>query len=153
MTEAFEIRAGRVEEAARVIEMYEWLFAPPGAVPPDWDPDAARGRWLQAAAAEDACALVAEAADGELVGLCTGYIDLDSVRFGLRCWVEDLAVDPRRRSLGAGAALLAGAREWASSRGATHLELDSGEGRTDAHRFYEREGGGWRAYSYNWWLA
>jgi GNAT superfamily N-acetyltransferase len=153
MAEPFEIRAGRADEAARVIEMYEWLFAPPGDVPPDWDAAAARGRWLEAAAAADALTLVADAAGGGLVGFCTGYIDLDSVRYGRRCWVEDLAVDPAQRSLGIGAALLAAAREWARSRGATHLELDSGERRIEAHRFYEREGGGWRSYSYSWWLA
>lgn len=153
MTEAVEIRAGRADEAARVIEMYEWLFAPPGEVPPDWDADAARGRWLEAAAAADALALVAEAPDDVLVGFCTAYIDLDSVRYGRRCWVEDLAVDPARRSVGIGAALLDGALEWARSSAATHLELDSGERRTEAHRFYERQGGGWRSYSYNWWLA
>jgi GNAT superfamily N-acetyltransferase len=153
MTEAFEIRAGRADEATRVIAMYQWLFEPPGEVPPGWDHDAGRGRWLEAAAADDALALVAEAPDGQLVGFCTAYIDLDSVRFGRRCWVEDLAVDPARRSFGIGAALLNGAKEWARSSAATHLELDSGERRTEAHRFYEREGGGWRSYSYSWWLA
>jgi GNAT superfamily N-acetyltransferase len=153
MADRCEIRAGRAEEAIRVIEMYAWLFEPPGAEPPDWDPDAARRRWLAAAAAEDSLALVAELRGGNLAGLCTAYIDLESVRYGVRCWVEDLAVDPAQRSLGIGAALLDSAKEWARSRGATHLELDSGEGRTEAHRFYEREGGGWRSYSYSWWLA
>ena len=41
MADAFEIRAGRADEATRVIEMYEWLFAPPGDVPPGWDAAAA----------------------------------------------------------------------------------------------------------------
>jgi GNAT superfamily N-acetyltransferase len=153
MADRCEIRAGRAEDAIRVIEMYAWLFEPPGVEPPDWDPDAARRRWLEAAAAEDSLALVAELRGGELAGLCTAYIDLESVRYGVRCWVEDLAVDPAQRSLGIGAALFGSAKKWARSRGATHLELDSGEGRTEAHRFYEREGGGWRSYSYSWWLA
>ena len=121
-------------------------------MPPDWDPEAARARWL--AAVEDEWALALIAADGgRITGLCTGYVDIESVRFGRRCWVEDLAVDPGRRSEGVGAALLGAAREWARGRGCTHLELDSGEARTDAHRFYEREGGGWRSLSYSWWLA
>jgi GNAT superfamily N-acetyltransferase len=77
--------------------------------------------------------------DAGLAGFCTTYLDLRSVRFGLRAWVEDLAVAPDRRSQGTGAALLAAARAWARERGATHLELDSGDARTDAHRFYERE--------------
>ena len=41
-------------------------------------------------AAEDAEVLVADA-DGVVVGICTVYLDIDSVRFGLRAWVEDLA--------------------------------------------------------------
>lgn len=72
-----------------------------------------------------------------LVGFCTAYLEFSSVRFGRRCWVEDLAVDPERRSQGVGAALLGAAKGWARSAGATHLELDSGLARPDAHRFYE----------------
>jgi GNAT superfamily N-acetyltransferase len=72
------------------------------------------------------------------------------VRFGRRCWVEDLAVDPESRSQGIGAALLAEARRWAEARGATHLELDTAEARTDARRFYERERPSWRSISYAW---
>ena len=78
--------------------------------------------------------------EGVLVGICTAYQDLHSVRYGYRAWVEDLAVDPERRSRGVGKALMDAAKEWARERGATHLELDSALARTDAHRFYEREG-------------
>ena len=39
---------------------------------------------------------------------------------------------------------------WARERGASHLELDSSEGRTDAHRFYEREGAAYRSFSFGW---
>jgi GNAT superfamily N-acetyltransferase len=146
------IREAGPEDADRVIEMYEWLFEPPGGPPPGWDPAAARERLLEVLADPQATVFVAEGARGadDLIGLCSAAIDLLSVRYGLRCWVEDLVVDPERRSAGAGAALLAAAREWASDRGATHLELDSAVSRTDAHRFYEREGGGARGYSYSW---
>ncbi len=72
------------------------------------------------------------------------------MRFGYRAWVEDLAVDPGHRSRGIGARLLAAARDWARERGATHLELDSADARTDAHRFYEREGAGYRSVSFGW---
>ena len=46
--------------------------------------------------------------------------------------------------------LLKAAREWARKAGATHLELDSGLARTDAHRFYEHEGGTRQSYSFGW---
>ena len=46
--------------------------------------------------------------------------------------------------------MLAAAKGWAKERGATHLELDSALGRTDAHRFYEREGAQYRSISFGW---
>ena len=93
--------------------------------------------------------LVADA-DGAVVGICTVYLDIESVRFGRRAWVEDLAVSPDHRSAGHGKALLDAAKDWARERGATHLELDSAEVRADAHRFYEREQPSWRSISFGW---
>jgi GNAT superfamily N-acetyltransferase len=145
----FEVREARAGEEERVLPMYEWLFAPPGSRPAGWDLERARRGLSELIASDDSALLVAEA-DGELVGFCTAYMTIDSTRFGRRCWVEELAVDPERRSLGIGAALLARAREWARERGATHLKLDSSVARTDAHRFYEREKPSWRAISYSW---
>lgn len=146
---AIVIREAEAGEAQRLLAMYEWLFAPPGVKPPRWDPDAGRGRLDEAIASPRSAILVAQ--DGEaLVGFCSAYLELDSVRFGRRCWVEDLAVDPARRSQGVGAALLSAAREWARSAGASHLELDSGLARTDAHRFYEREGGVRQSFTFGW---
>jgi GNAT superfamily N-acetyltransferase len=75
------------------------------------------------------------------------------VRFGRRCWVEDLAVDPGRRSQGIGGGLLDEAASWAASKEATHLELDTAETRTDAQRFYERRRPAWRSISYAWLLG
>jgi GNAT superfamily N-acetyltransferase len=143
------VRAAEEGEVERVLGMYEWLFAPPGSVPPRWDPGKAREAIAEAISRDDCAVLVAEHR-AQLLGLCTAYIDLRSVRFGVRCWVEDLAVSPEHRSQGVGKALLDAAREWARGRGATHLELDSGEARKDAHRFYEREGPSWRSVSYAW---
>ena len=89
-------------------------------------------------------------ADVAIVGICTTYLDFESVRFGRRAWVEDLAVHTERRSLGIGKRLLDAAKDWARERGATHLELDSGHARTDAHRFYERERPSWSSISFGW---
>ena len=77
---------------------------------------------------------------------------MHSVRYGYRVWVEDLAVDPRERSKGVGKALLDAAKAWARERGASHLELDSAPARTDAHRFYDREGAEYRSFSFGWTL-
>ena len=146
------IREARPGEEATILPLYQWLFDPPGSVPPGWDPEAARARLAQTLAGPRSALLIAEDA-GRPVGFCSAYLDLLSVRYGLRCWVEDLAVDPEHRSRGTGAALLRAAMDWGRERGATHLELDSGTARTEAHRFYEREGPSWTGMQYAWVLS
>jgi GNAT superfamily N-acetyltransferase len=146
---AIEITAAGPDDADALVPAYEWLFAPPGGRSPGWDPELAAVRLRRAAGADDAVVLVARQG-GEIVGFCTTYRDFESVRYGRRAWVEDLAVHPERRSLGIGKLLLDAAKDWARERGATHLELDSGEARADAHRFYERERPSWRAISFGW---
>ncbi len=143
------IRPARADEAFGLVSTYDWLFAPPGAQPAAWDPARAAASLAAAVASEDAEVLVADV-DGVVVGVCTVYLDIDSVRFGLRAWVEDLAVHPDHRSAGHGKALLDAAKEWGRAHGATHLELDSAETRADAHRFYEREHPSWRSISFGW---
>jgi GNAT superfamily N-acetyltransferase len=146
---AYAIRAAEPDEEGRVVPLYEWLFAPPGSKPGSWDERRAAVALRQAIESHDSAVIVAEDGD-ELVGFCTAYQDMHSVRFGYRAWVEDLAVHPERRSEGIGKALLDAAKAWARERGATHLELDSAETRTDAHRFYEREGPSWRSICFAW---
>ena len=143
------IREAQTEDFESVLGLYEWLFAPPGSKPGSWDPERARLAIAEAIVAPDSAVFLADDG-GDLIGFCTAYLELNSVRFGRRCWVEDLAVDPDRRSEGVGKALLDAAKDWARGAGATHLELDSGLERTDAHRFYEREGPSWKSYSYAW---
>jgi GNAT superfamily N-acetyltransferase len=144
------IRAAEPGEEERIVPLYEWLFAAPGSVPSAWDERRAAVALRQAIESHDAAVIVAEEEGGELVGVCTAYQDLHSVRFGYRAWVEDLAVHPERRSRGIGKALLDAAKAWARERGATHLELDSAEARADAHRFYERERPSWRSICFAW---
>lgn len=146
----FVVRAARTDEAEALPALYEWLFAPPGARPRAWDERRAVVALRDAIESHDACVLVAEGDDGALIGICTAYQDLHSVRYGYRVWVEDLAVDPGRRSQGVGKGLMDAARDWARERGASHLELDSALARTDAHRFYEREGADYKSFSFGW---
>jgi GNAT superfamily N-acetyltransferase len=146
-----EVRAAGPEEADAVVAAYEWLFAAPGSQPPMWDRAKAVARLAAAATSGAAEVLVADVG-GTIAGICTVYDEFESVRFGHRAWVEDLAVDPERRSQGIGKALLDAAKDWARERGATHLELDSAETRADAHRFYNREKPSWTAVSFGWML-
>jgi GNAT superfamily N-acetyltransferase len=146
---AFEIRSARTDEVERLLDLYEWLFASPGVRPAQWDPRRAAVAMRGAIDSHDSVVLVADD-DGELVGICTAYQDIHSVRYGYRAWLEDLAVHPERRSEGIGRALLDAAKDWARERGATHLELDSGDARADAHRFYERERPAWTSRQFAW---
>lgn len=134
-----------------MVRSYQWLFAPPGGPPREWNEEVAAERLGRTISSKDSIALVAVSAD-RIVGFCTVYVDIESVRFGRRAWVEDLAVDPGFRSRGIGKLLLDRAKDWARYQGAARLALDSAESRTDAHRFYEREAPAYRSKSYGWWL-
>ena len=101
---SFTVRAAESGEEARVVPLYEWLFAPPGSLPASWEERRATVALRQAIDSHDCVVLVAEDESGDLVGFCTGYQDMHSVRFGYRVWVEDLAVAPSRRSTGIGKA-------------------------------------------------
>ena len=143
------IRPARPDDVDAIVRAYDWLFAPPGSVPLRWDPAHAGERLRGMIESADTDVLVADD-DGAIAGICTIYDDIDSVRFGRRAWVEDLAVDPAQRSRGIGKALMDAAKDWAREHGASHLELDSAEPRVDAHRFYEREGAAYRSISFGW---
>src|ERR1700730_12034416 len=113
------IRKASIGEEERIRAMYEWLFGPPGYRPRGWDDARARAALSEATESSQSAVLVAEDGDA-MVGFCTAYLELNSVRFGQRCWVEDLAVHPDHRSTGIGGALLDAAEEWARRAGATH---------------------------------
>ena len=134
-----------------VVAACAWLFEPPASVPDLWDPAAARERLQQLSTATRSTALVAEL-DTTLVGFCTVYLDVDSLRFGQRAWLNELAVHPAHRSRGVGAQLLHAGREWARTHGATVLMLDSSTVRADAHRFYRREQPTFEAMCFGWQL-
>lgn len=60
--------------------------------------------------------------------------------FGRRLYVDDLVVDEAERSSGHGRLLLDWCEAEGRRRGAHRLDLESGTWRTQAHRFYFREG-------------
>jgi GNAT superfamily N-acetyltransferase len=103
------IRYARPADASALVAAYDWLFAPPGVRPPDWSPAIAVDR-LKATMADDRAAVLVADDNDTIVGFATVYLDIVSVRFGQRAWVEDLAVAPHRRSGGIGKALLDAAK-------------------------------------------
>jgi GNAT superfamily N-acetyltransferase len=144
-----ELRPAAPEEAGKVVQCYDWLFAPPGRRPADWDERRAEEFIRRMTSSSDASVYVATS-KGLIVGLFIVYLDIESVRFGRRAWIEDLAVHPDYRSRGIGKRLLEEAKRWGRSHGATHLELETGEARIDAQRFYEREHPVSRSKCYRW---
>ena len=59
---------------------------------------------------------------------------------GLKFYIDDLVTDEACRSQGVGRALMAHLEQVARKLGAGGLVLDSGTQRTQAHKFYFREG-------------
>jgi GNAT superfamily N-acetyltransferase len=76
---------------------------------------------------------------GACVGVA-GWRVMDTTSVVRKLYVDDLVTDEAQRSGGVGAALLAHLEGRAAAHGCTVIELDSGHQRTDAHRFYTREG-------------
>lgn len=137
--ESTTIRPATAGDEDAILALIEELFKPPGARPPDYSRERARKgiRW----ALEQPHSDILLACEGrELVGLASVYADIQSIRYGPRCWLQDLVVAAGARRRGIGRKLLDAATEWAKKHGCTHLELASGTGRKDAHRFYLREG-------------
>src|SRR5919106_1374286 len=151
MEQHLVIRSARPADMPAVAAAYEWLFVPPGRRPPQWD-EANTVRALREVSSSDRSDVLIAVVGGDPVGFCTVYLDILSVRFGQRSWVEDLAVHPDRRSQGVGRRLLTAAQNWARHHGATHLELDSGNDRKRAHRFYESRQPASRSQCFSWTL-
>lgn len=145
------IREMTTADVGAVVKSCEWLFEPPASVPPLWDPTAAAER-LQGLCGSPTGACFVVDIHKMVVGFCTVYLDLMSIRLGQRAWLNELAVHPDHRSQGLGKQLLDTARTWARKRGATHLLLDSSVARLDAHRFYVREEPDWQAMCFAWLL-
>jgi GNAT superfamily N-acetyltransferase len=145
-----EVRPATPADEDPALDLIEELFAAPGGFPPEYTRERGSQGFRWAVTRPDADVLLAFDGDAA-VGLASVYADIKSIRFGPRCWLQDLVVRSDCRSQGVGAALLDGASKWAKDHGCTHIELSSGSGRVDAHRFYEREGMQ-RGYDFFKWL-
>ena len=93
------IRPATAGDEAAVLELMEELFEPPGIRPDDYTRERASAGFQRYVDDESGDVLLAEA-DGSLVGLASVYVDIPSIRFGTRCWLEDLIVTSAQRSTG-----------------------------------------------------
>jgi len=133
------IRPARFDDEAEVIPLIEELFVTPGSKPRDYSRERAAEAFRGAVSNDRADVLLAFGG-GRAVGLASVYVDIFSIRYGRRCFVEDLVVLPDQRGKGVGAQLLEAACDWGRRFGCEHLQLNSGNGRGDAHRFYASNG-------------
>ena len=78
--------------------------------------------------------------DGEKVLGLAVYRWHENTFDGLKFYIDDLVTDEASRSRGVGHALVTHLGEVAKKLGAGGLVLDSGTQRTQAHKFYFREG-------------
>ena len=134
------IRCATPADEDAVLTLFEELFDPPGRRPRGYTRERGAAGFHHALANPDADLLLAVGEDGAIVGLASVYVDLESIRFGRRCWLEDLVVTARRRSRGIGRCLLDASTAWAREHRCTHLGLVSAAARKDAHRFYVANG-------------
>lgn len=85
-------------------------------------------------------ARMALAVEGETVRGVAVYRWHENTFDGLKFYIDDLVTDEAQRSKGVGRVLMAHLEQVAKGLGAKGLVLDSGTQRTQAHKFYFREG-------------
>lgn len=83
---------------------------------------------------------LAFARDGDRIVTVAGYRIAENLAWGRFLYVDDLVTTAGDRSSGHGARMLDWLRAQARVEGCGQMHLDSGLARTDAHRFYAREG-------------
>jgi GNAT superfamily N-acetyltransferase len=149
---AIEIRAATLNDEEAVLDLIPQLFEPPGGAPPGYTRERGRTGFSWAVEHPDADVLLALDGD-ELIGLSSVYAAILSIRSGLRCSLEELIVRADRRDQGIGRELMRASIAWAKEHACTYLELTSGNGRVDAHRFYISQGMTQAAYEFMLWLA
>ena len=113
----FAIRPAVPADEEAALALIEELFEEPGARPRRYSPERGREGFRHAVQHPETEVLLA--VDGDtIVGLASVYADFLSIRYGKRCWLQDLVVSKSRRSEGIGALLLAAAADWARNAAA-----------------------------------
>jgi GNAT superfamily N-acetyltransferase len=121
MREAGTIREAGMADLESMVELLGELFSLEAdfAVNPKAQ---RRGLSLMLRPDPDRVVLVAEQ-HGETLGMATAQLVISTAEGGPSALVEDVVVRPGHRGRGLGRALLDGIAGWASSRGATRLQL------------------------------
>jgi len=133
MMKSYRVRGAKIEDSTPCAELVTILGYPTR-------PEQMRERLAQILSLEQSMTLVAEASDGNLLGLVGGTIGRYYEKDGLYARLNILVVSERSHGLGVGSALLTSIEEWAKSQNAQDIVVNSGNHRHGAHRFYESIG-------------
>lgn len=87
--------------------------------------------------------------DAGYVRAVAGFRELESLAHGRFMYVDELVTDESARSQGYGRLLFRWLTDEAQKAGCERLQLDSGVQRTEAHRFYFREGMGISSFHFS----
>ncbi len=130
------VRPARPDDLPALLSLYAQL----GGADVPFAPGAAEAALAALLAFPGATLLVAEH-DGSVSGTVT-VIVVPNLTHGAQPWaqLENMVVDATVRSTGVGHALMAEALRTAREAGCYKVQLQSRNERTDAHRFYAREG-------------
>lgn len=100
----------------------------------------AEERFLEISILPNYALFVAKINTGKIVGWIQINFEPTSLLLDTRAEVAGLVVDEKYRGQKIGSKLLAQAEEWAREQGVKLIRLRSSIKRSDAHRFYQREG-------------
>ncbi|BDQ33435.1 GNAT family N-acetyltransferase [Pseudodesulfovibrio portus] len=138
MPEAVIIRSATAADIEGLVDLLEDLFS----IEEDFDVDRdnqRRGLEMMLNNGRG-CILAAQAADGTVVGMCSGQLTISTAEGGPAVLIEDVVVREDRRGQGIGARLLEDLARWAADNEAGRLQLLADSGNGPALGFYEHLG-------------
>jgi GNAT superfamily N-acetyltransferase len=138
MPEAVIIRSATAADIEGLIDLLEDLFS----IEEDFDVnrDSHRRGLEMMLNTGRGCILAAQAADGTVVGMCSGQLTISTAEGGPAVLIEDVVVREDRRGQGIGARLLEDLARWAADNEAGRLQLLADSGNGPALGFYEHLG-------------
>lgn len=129
----FTIRQASVEDLEQLVELLRLLFA----IEEDFSADATKQRQgLRLLLESESGQILVAVADGRISGMCTAQLVISTAEGAPSAWVEDMVILPEYRGQGIGRALLAAIAEWASSQGATRMQLIADKNNEPALGYY-----------------
>ncbi|MFT8537824.1 GNAT family N-acetyltransferase [Bifidobacterium aquikefiri] len=133
----FELKSVKVREARSedVMAIHELNLQ---ALNYDYPLDSTRDR-LESILRKPNCVILVACHDGQVIGYVQGDI-LEASYTAPMVKIEALAVNADQRHLGVGRLLMRSVEQWARQQGVDDILLNSGEERTEAHRFYSAIG-------------